>query len=111
MGIDTRLMIMLTFALSSMIGGAAGMLLAPVFFVSTDMGSNVVMKAFAATVMGGFGSILGAIVGGLLLGLIEIFAAYVISPVYQAAISFMLLILVLLFRPRGIFGEKISQKV
>ena len=64
MGIDTRLMIMLTFAISSMLGGAAGMLLAPVFFVSTDMGSNVVMKAFAATVVGGFGSVPGAIVGG-----------------------------------------------
>lgn len=111
MGINTPLMIMLTFSLSSMLGGAAGMLLAPLFFVSTEMGASVVMKAFAATVVGGFGSVPGAIVGGLLLGLIEIFGAFVISPVYQMAISFMLLILVLLFRPRGIFGERISQKV
>lgn len=111
MGINTSVMIMLTFALSSALAGAAGIMLAPVFFISAEMGSSVVMKGFCSTVVGGFGSVPGAIVGGLLLGLVEIFGAYFISPVYQLAISFGLLILVLLVRPQGIFGERISQKM
>lgn len=111
MGIRTSVMIMLTFALSSALAGAAGILLGPVFFISAEMGSSVMMKSFCATVVGGFGSIPGAVVGGLLLGLIEIFGAYFISPVYQLAISFTVLILVLLVRPQGIFGERISQKL
>ena len=69
------------------------------------------MKAFAAVIIGGFGSVPGAIIGGLLVGMIDTFSGAYISSTYRDAIVFGCLILALLFRPQGIFGEKISEKV
>ena len=74
------------------------------------MGSIIALKAFAATIIGGFGDVTGAIVGGLLLGVIESLAAYHISVPYKDAYAFLALFIFLLFRPSGIFGEKVSEK-
>jgi branched-chain amino acid transport system permease protein len=74
------------------------------------MGSVIALKAFAATIIGGFGDVKGAIVGGLFLGVIENFAAAYISVPYKDAVAFIVLFLVLIFRPQGIFGEKVSEK-
>jgi branched-chain amino acid transport system permease protein len=74
------------------------------------MGSIIALKAFSATIIGGFGDVTGAIVGGLLLGVVESFGAQYISVPYKDAFAFLLLFIFLLVRPQGIFGEKISEK-
>jgi branched-chain amino acid transport system permease protein len=110
LGIPVALMIAVTFVYSSILGGLAGMLVGPILFVSIGMGSIIALKAFAATIIGGFGDVKGAIVGGLFIGVVESFAAYYISVPYKDAYAFAILFIVLIFLPRGFFGEKISQK-
>jgi branched-chain amino acid transport system permease protein len=109
-GIPVVWMIALTFIYSAMLGGLAGILIAPVLFVSTGMASIIALKAFSATIIGGFGDVTGAIVGGLLLGVVESFAAAYISVPYKDAFGFLLVFIFLLFRPQGIFGERIAEK-
>jgi len=109
-GIPVALMIAITFIYSATLGGLAGILVAPVLFVSIGMGSVIALKAFSATIIGGFGDIKGAIVGGLLLGVVESFGAQYISVPYKDAFAFLLLFIFLLFRPQGLFGERISEK-
>lgn len=111
MGIRTRKTISLTFAYSGIVSGMAGMLLAPIFFLSTTMGSMLRLKALTAVVIAGFGSIPGAIIGGLILGLTEVLGASFISSEYKDVITFTVLVLILVFRPQGIFGESVGQKV
>ena len=110
LGIPVALMTMLTFIYSSALGGLAGILVAPILFVSVGMGSSIALKAFAASIVGGFGDVTGAIVGGLALGVVETFGAAYISVPYKDAFAFILLILFLLFRPQGLFGEKVAEK-
>jgi branched-chain amino acid transport system permease protein len=109
-GIPVALMIGFTFVYSAMLGGLAGVLVSPILFVSIGMGSIIALKAFAATIIGGFGDITGAIIGGLLLGVVESFGAQYVSVAYKDAFAFLLLFIFLLVRPQGIFGEKISEK-
>ena len=110
LGIPVAVMILITFGYSAALGGLAGVLVAPVLFVSVGMGALISLKAFAANIIGGFGNIPGAILGGLALGLVETFGAAFISVPYKDAIAFALLLLFLLIRPQGLFGEKISEK-
>ena len=110
LGIPVALMIMLSFIYSSALGGLAGILVAPILFVSVGMGSSIALKAFAASIIGGFGDVTGAIVGGLALGVVETFGAAYISVPYKDAFAFIVLVIVLLFRPQGLFGEKVAEK-
>jgi branched-chain amino acid transport system permease protein len=110
LGIPVMLMIMITFMYSAMLGGLAGILVAPILFVTVSMGSSIALKAFAASIIGGFGDVTGAIVGGLALGVIETFGAAYISVPYKDAFAFLVLFVFLLVRPQGIFGERISEK-
>jgi branched-chain amino acid transport system permease protein len=110
LGIPVARMIMITFIYSAVIGGIAGILVAPVLFVSIQMGSSIALKAFAATIIGGFGDVAGAIIGGLALGIIETFGAAYISVPYKDGFAFLVLVLFLTFRPQGIFGERVAEK-
>jgi branched-chain amino acid transport system permease protein len=110
LGIPVVVMIMITFAYSAAMGGLAGMLVAPILFVSVNLAGIITLKAFAANIIGGYGSIPGAILGGLALGLAETLAAFYISVPYKDAFAFAMLLLFLLVRPQGLFGEKISEK-
>jgi branched-chain amino acid transport system permease protein len=110
LGIRVSTMIAITFVYSSILGAAAGILVGPIFFVTKDMGAMIGLKAFCSAIVGGFGSVPGAILGGIFLGVIEVFASYYISTAYRDAFAFMILILVLLLRPQGFFGEKIAEK-
>jgi branched-chain amino acid transport system permease protein len=92
------------------LGGLAGILVAPILFVSIQMGSTIALKAFAATIIGGFGDVAGAIIGGLALGIIETFGAAYISVPYKDGFAFLVLVLFLIFRPQGIFGERVAEK-
>jgi branched-chain amino acid transport system permease protein len=110
LGIYPRRMIGITFIMSGAIAGLAGILLAPIFLIDTDMGGAVLLKAFIAVVIGGFGSIPGVVVGGIAIGLIEILTAVYISSVYKDAICIAVLIVFLVAFPRGLLGEAIKER-
>jgi branched-chain amino acid transport system permease protein len=110
LGIPVAGMIMLTFVYSALLGAVAGILVAPILFVSIQMGATIALKAFAATIIGGFGDVAGAIIGGLALGLIETFGAAYISVPYKDGFAFLVLVAFLVFRPQGIFGERVAEK-
>lgn len=108
MGIPTVIAIMATYMISITLSSIGGWLAAPLFLVSQSLGS-LSLKAFAGIVVGGFGNVKGAIVGSLLIGLIEAYSTLLTST-YKDAIVFLFLIIVLLVRPQGIFGERIAEK-
>jgi branched-chain amino acid transport system permease protein len=110
LGIPVGIMIMLTFAYSATLGGLAGILVAPIIYVSVGMGSAIALKAFAASIIGGFGDVKGAIVGGLSLGVIETLGANYVSVPFKDGFAFLVLFAFLLIRPHGIYGERISEK-
>jgi branched-chain amino acid transport system permease protein len=110
LGIPVPLMIMVTFIYSAMLGGLAGILVAPIIFVSVGMGSAIALKAFAASIIGGFGDVRGAIIGGLALGVLETFGAAYVSVPFKDGFAFLILFAFLLIRPRGLYGERISEK-
>lgn len=110
-GIKVPLMIIFTFVNSSILAGIAGFLVGPVFSVTPSMGASAMLKGFVGCTIGGWGSIPGAVLGGILVGIIEIFSSFYISSAYKDAIVFLVLILFLLFKPKGIFGETVSEKV
>jgi branched-chain amino acid transport system permease protein len=111
MGITPRRVAASSFVIAGVLGGAAGAFLAPIASASYDNGLFLGLKGFAAAVLGGIGSPLGAVVGGLLLGLTEAISAGYISSTYKDAITFSVLFLVLMFFPQGLLGGKILQKL
>jgi len=110
MGVNVRAMIALTFTLSAALAALAGVLVAPVIFVSPDLGLFIILKAFIAIVIGGFGSIAGTLVGGVFLGVIEVLTAAYVSSAYKDVFAFALLVVVLLVLPHGFFGERIGER-
>ena len=105
-GVDVDRIYLLTFAFGAALAGASGALLGSVFWVYPAMGDLAALKSFAVVIMGGLGNFLGAIVGGLLLGVSESLGAGYVSSGYKDAIGFVLIILLLLWRPQGLFGRK-----
>lgn len=111
MGIKVNHMIALTFILSGILASIAGFLVAPLWFIEPDIGLYLIVKAFIAIVIGGFGSIPGLIVAAIFLGITEVMVASHLTSEYKDVISFLILIIVLLVLPQGFFGEKIAEKV
>lgn len=110
-GIDTRRVTTMAFALSAGIGALAGILVTPVTLTHYDVGTMLALKAFVASVLGGMGNPIGAVAGGLLLGLIESFTAGYVSSRYKDAAAIVVLILVLLLRPGGLTGAHREERV
>lgn len=110
MGIPVERILAGTFAYASVLAALSGVLLAPLFFVTTEMGTLVGLKGFVAMVIGGFGSVPGAIIGGLLLGLCENLGAFFISSAYKDAFAFALLLGFLALRPQGILPERSADR-
>jgi len=106
MGINVKRSLSLTFVIASALGAVAGMLIAPVYMVMADMGVRMGTKGYASAVLGGLDSTPGAMVGGIVLGLLEGLGAGFISSAYQSAIAFFVLFVVLIIRPSGIMGSK-----
>jgi len=104
-GIDANRVAMLTFAIAGALAGMAAVLYAPINLVYTSMGHLVITKAFVIIVLGGMGSVPGAIVGGLIIGFAEAFGAFYISTDYKDIIAFALLVLILSLRPQGLFAK------
>lgn len=103
-GINVRANMMVTITISCLICALVGILTVPLFSISTTMSTTIATKGFVAAVFGGFGSIPGAVVGGVLLGIIENLATIYVDAVYKDVISFFVLIIVILIKPSGICG-------
>jgi len=111
MGINTSLVITFSYALSSMTAAFAGVLVAPVTLTGATMGAVLGLKAFAVAIIGGLSSGIGAIVGGLILGIAETMTGYYLSTGYKDVPGLVLLLLVLTFKPSGLFGKAAIKKV
>ncbi len=105
-GIDPRRMTMLAFVLSAAVGAVAGVLIAPIVFMSFMSGITITVKGFVAAVVGGINNNLGVIVGGLTLGLLESLAAGLLPSLYKDVITLGILVMLLCLRPNGILGAK-----
>ena len=110
MGIGVKKVFLLTWAISSVIAAVAGILIAPISFLHANMGF-IGLKAFPAAVLGGFGSIPGAIVGGLIIGLSENLAGAYLTTGFKNVFAYIILIIVLMIRPEGIFGIQEKKRV
>lgn len=110
-GINTGRVFSVTWALACAIGAAGGVLAAPVSLLYPDMGTNFLLKGFAAAVLGGFESIPGAIIGGLAIGIIEMLFGGYVSTAFQHISAFCIIIVVLFIRPHGLFGRKPIHRV
>lgn len=110
MGINVNRMHSLTFAVGSALAGAAGVLMAPIFIISPQMGFLPFIKAFTVVILGGLGNVTGAVVGGLLLGMVESFGTVYVTSQYLDSLVFAALILLLLFKPTGLLGKGVTSR-
>jgi branched-chain amino acid transport system permease protein len=112
MGIDVDKVIMIVFLIGPALGGAAGLMVGLYYGqINFTMGWVYGLKAFTAAILGGIGNIPGAMMGGILLGVIEAMGAAYLSIAWKDAIAFCVLILILIFRPTGLFGERVAEKI
>ncbi|PDT54178.1 MULTISPECIES: branched-chain amino acid ABC transporter permease [Sinorhizobium] len=110
-GINTRYVMTLSFALSAAIGALAGVLVTPITLTGYDIGIALALKGFAAAMLGGMGNPKGALVGGLLLGVIEALTAGYLSSQYKDAAAFVIILAVLFAMPQGLFGRQATDRV
>jgi branched-chain amino acid transport system permease protein len=110
-GVDTRRIVAFSFAVSAAIGAIAGVLITPIALTSYDAGTLLALKGFAAAMLGGIGSAPGAVVGGLLIGMFEALAAGYLSSNYKDAVAFLIILVVLVAIPQGLFGRAKIERV
>ncbi|MBK9133971.1 MAG: branched-chain amino acid ABC transporter permease [Betaproteobacteria bacterium] len=110
MGIPVQRLNGLVWALAAAVAAIAGMLLAPITFVHANMGF-IGLKAFPAAVVGGFGSLPGAIVGGLIIGIVESMAGFFLPEGFKDIAAYVVVLVMLMVKPNGLFGEKLAKKV
>jgi branched-chain amino acid transport system permease protein len=110
-GVNTRRIIEFSFAVSAAIGAVAGILITPIALTSYDVGTLLALKGFAAAMLGGIGSPLGAVIGGLIIGMIEALSAGYISSSYKDAAAFLIILVVLVAMPQGLFGRVKVERV
>jgi branched-chain amino acid transport system permease protein len=110
-GINVPRTVMWSFVIAAATGALAGIIITPITLTSFNAGTVLGFKGFSAAMLGGLGNLPGALVGGLLLGLLEAFSAAFISSKYKDAVAFVVLLFLLFFRPAGLFGRSQAQKV
>lgn len=110
MGIPARKMVLLAFAISTALGGIAGIFIAPITMCTYDMGTVLGLKGFCAAMIGGLGNLWGALLGGFLLGILEAYGVGLLSSGLKDAIAFFLLLLILYFRPGGIINTAVTER-
>jgi len=111
MGINVERTYILTFGIGAALAGLAGALLTPIYALSPQIGGNFILAAFAVVVLGGLGSVTGAFIGGMIVGVIEAFAGYYIDPALKQAVWFLIFIVVLIMRPQGLMGQAGAEEV
>jgi branched-chain amino acid transport system permease protein len=110
-GINTAAIVGVSFALSAAIGAIGGILVTPITLTNYEVGTLLALKGFAAAMLGGMGHPLGAVVGGLLVGLLETYGAGYISSAYKDAVAFLVILGVLFVMPQGLFGKASVERV
>lgn len=110
-GINVTVILALAFGVSAGIGAVAGVVVTPITLTRYDIGTLFALKGFAAAMLGGMGNPLGAVVGGLLIGLLEAFGAGYVSSAYKDAVAFLVILQVLFFMPRGLLGGRSVERV
>jgi branched-chain amino acid transport system permease protein len=110
MGIPVKRINGLVWGLAAAVAAVAGLLLAPITFVHANMGF-IGLKAFPAAVVGGFGSLPGAIVGGLIIGIVESFSGFYLPDGFKDIAAYIVVLVMLMVKPNGLFGEKLRKKV
>ncbi len=111
MGINVERTFLFTFGIGAALAGMAGALLTPIYSITPGVGGNFILAAFAVVVLGGLGSVWGAYIGGLIVGVVEAFAGYYIDPALKNAIWFIIFLVVLIVRPSGLMGQVGAEEV
>ena len=110
-GIPTRRIVAITFGISSVIGAVAGILMAPITTLDPNMMIEPLLKGFAAAVLGGFNSLAGVVCGAFILGIVESLFGFYVSTEFKSIVAFLIIVIVLYFKPSGLFGTHYTRKV
>jgi branched-chain amino acid transport system permease protein len=111
LGIDVRRMVLYTFLINAVLAAVAALLVTPAYLAKFDMGDSIGLKAFFAAIIGGFNQTRGALLGGVLIGVLENLVGFYISPAYKEGVALMLFLVVILVRPEGLLGKAEERKV
>jgi branched-chain amino acid transport system permease protein len=111
LGIDVKRMVLYTFLINALLAVVAALLIAPTYLAKFDMGDSIGQKAFFAAIVGGFNQARGALVGGVLIGVLENLVGFYVSPAYKEGVALLLFLVVILFRPEGLLGKAEERKV
>jgi len=111
LGIDVKRMVLYTFLLNAVLAVVTALLITPTYLAKFDMGDSIGQKAFFAAIVGGFNQARGALVGGVLIGVLENLVGFYVSPAYKEGVALMLFLVVILFRPEGLLGRAEERKV
>jgi branched-chain amino acid transport system permease protein len=111
LGIDVPRMVLYTFLINALLAAVAALLITPTYLAKFDMGDAIGQKAFFAAIIGGFNQTRGALLGGVLIGVLENLVGYYVSPAYKEGVALMLFLVVILFRPEGLLGKAEERKV
>jgi branched-chain amino acid transport system permease protein len=111
LGIDVRRMVLYTFLINAALAAVAALLVTPTYLAKFDMGDSIGQKAFFAAIIGGFNQTRGALLGGVLIGVLENLVGFYVSPAYKEGVALMLFLVVILFRPEGLLGKAEERKV
>ena len=111
LGIDVKRMVLYVFLINAVLAVVAALLVAPTYLAKFDMGDSIGQKAFFAAIIGGFNQTRGALLGGVLIGVLENLVGFYISPAYKEGVALVLFLAVILFRPEGLLGTAEERKV
>ena len=111
LGIDVQRMILYVFLVNALLAAVAALLVTPTYLAKFDMGDTIGLKAFYAAIIGGFNQARGALLGGVLVGILENLVGAYLSPAYKEGVALMLFLIVILFRPEGLLGKAEERKV
>lgn len=111
LGIDVKRMVLYVFLINAILAAVAALLITPTYLAKFDMGDSIGQKAFFAAIIGGFNQTRGALLGGVLIGILENLVGFYISPAYKEGVALVLFLLVILFRPEGLLGKAEERKV
>ena len=111
LGINVKQMVLYTFLINAVLAVVAALLVTPTYLAKFDMGDSIGQKAFFAAIIGGFNQTRGALLGGVLIGVLENVVGFYVSPAYKEGVALMLFLVVILFRPEGLLGKSEERKV